>query len=301
MADIKKRKPATVMKKTKTGGSQASVDGKKQFSVDVMSILHVLDISNDVLRTITSEADRLLNNTGAIERKPTLDARNPSNKYHVATGDKKRGFVVCTVYSDHVNCECNSFKCQGLCKHSICVAETCNILKKHLERIVKNRRKLRTPQQPPKETAGKKGGHHRNQWRPRSNLPAGSGVCQVPIQPFTEVHHNNHKMVVHFTKDEPNAIECRQCGNEFPRRIVLSPFDIVLSHKERWIYWKQDENANKRSAKFTTKYYCVNASCILGRFHYFTAAEFLEVPDSVKKRLHLSHIEALKEQLGYTG
>ena len=104
--------------------------------------------------------------------------------------------------------------------------------------------------------------------------------------------------MVGFLTDDPKAKECRQCGVEFPQYQLIRPFDIVLSHKEKWTYsTKEEPNKRQISSKYTTKYYCVQASCIFWRFDYFNAS-LVKVDDEIRHRLCSSHKELLKHELG---
>jgi hypothetical protein len=106
---------------------------------------------------------------------------------------------------------------------------------------------------------------------------------------------------VTFVSDEPKASLCQQCGIEFPRgRLNDTPFDMISSHSERWVYTLKDDPTPRPSLKYTTKFYCVRSSCVLQRFDYFDARTDLEISESVRNRLHNSHLKQLEEQLNYT-
>ena len=83
------------------------------------------------------------------------------------------------------------------------------------------------------------------------------------------VHHNKNLFVISFLEDVPKVQECRKCRTGFIRRTKMIPFDIVLGHKERWMYSDPKEK--------TTKFCCVRKSCIMERSPYFNAS-FLEIP-----------------------
>ena len=123
----------------------------------------------------------------------------------------------CIVHKDHVTCNCQSFKYNSLCKHSLCVAQIVDILKKHVDYVAvrlgtskKSRTYLVVPV---KSAAGKKGATHKNARRPprsESNNSA-SGL----VKPFAKIHHNNRPLKVCFLSVEVKAISCKQCGKEF--------------------------------------------------------------------------------------
>ena len=92
-----------------------------------------------------------------------------------------------------------------------------------------------------------------------------------------------------FLSDEVKAISCTQCGKEFPRRKPVIPFDIVLSHEEKWMYPDANNPGEKLpSSKYTTKFYCVDARCVKARFPYFETKLYLETK-SVEQKLKDSH------------
>lgn len=76
----------------------------------------------------------------------------------------------CTVHRDHVSCTCHCYKYSALCKHGLCVANKEGILKEHIDFLLKCPRRAKPVKsglvEPEKNAAGKKGGMHRNPWRP---------------------------------------------------------------------------------------------------------------------------------------
>ena len=106
------------------------------------------------------------------------------------------------------------------------------------DRYLENFRRFHKPfpgglRDPVPEAAGKKGGRHKNVWRE----PRRAGSMQhLPPRPYSEVHHNENPLNVVFLDDQPKAVSCRQCGVQFPRRNKTIPYDIVLSHQEKWLY-----------------------------------------------------------------
>ena len=130
----------------------------------------------------------------------------------------------CIVYRDHSTCTCQCFKYSSICKHSLCVYEIEGILKEHLDYFSRLPRSSLLSKgnlvKPTKDAQGKKGGAHRNPWR-----PSRGGTAQK--HPFTKIHHNNQPFVVGFLDDQRNAKECRYRRVEFPRRQQIVPFDII--------------------------------------------------------------------------
>jgi hypothetical protein len=62
------------------------------------------------------------------------------------------------------------------------------------------------------------------------------------------------------------------------------PYDMVLSHEEKWMH----PNRKLPSAKNTVKFYCVKCSCIKECFPYYNYL-LIQIPIDVKGRLRESH------------
>lgn len=209
----------------------------------------------------------------------------------------------CTVHHDHVSCTCHCYKYNALCKHRLCVANKEGILKEHIDFLLKSPRRAKPVKsglvEPEKNAAGKKGGTHKNPWRPSIPHTSSTPLTEdAQGRPFTEIHHNNEPLVVCFLSDEPRAIECKQCGTAFPRRLLVAPYDIMLSHSEKWMYPDPKCPGNKvPSARYTTKYYCIKKECVMTRFPYFNS-RFFEIPEQGNSRLKDAHRNLIKEELG---
>lgn len=141
-----------------------------------------------------------------------------------------------------MTCNCPCYKYNGLCKNSLCVAETVNLLKEHIKFLKKSTRFKRPIKsnlvQPQKEATGKKGSSHNNPWRQsRGNKESSTSLDVSSNHPYSAIHHNDRPLVVRFLSQEPRAAECRQCKKEFPQRklqlVNCVPFDIVLAHEEK--------------------------------------------------------------------
>ena len=196
---------------------------------------------------------------------PTVTSDPTPKKILVACANSKTGMYECIVHKDHVTCNCQCFKYNSLCKHSLCVAQTVDKLKQHVDYVVV---RLST-----------------------SRILGVRSDSASAVQPFTKIHHNNQPLKVCFLTDEVKAISCKQCGKEFPRRKNVIPFDIVLSHEEKWMYPDANNPGEKLpSSKYTTKFYCVDSRCIKARFPYFEPKLYLETK-LVEQRLKESHIK----------
>lgn len=268
-----------------------------EFSVDVASILKSMENwTNGLVDTIVQAAEALLNCKDAIQTMPSLTVAS-RKKFLVGAQNCKKGMYECAVYSDHVTCACSCYKFNKLCKHSLSVAEKTGMIKEHLDFLRKtSRRKAPSKSaliEPSKDAQGKKGGSHRNPWRP-SRAKSRDDTNQ---RPFTEIHHNNKPLVLCFLEDNPKAKECRQCHIEFPRRKKIIPYDVVLSHEEKWSYPDPKEPGRKLpSTKYTTKYYCVNGTCVKSRFPYYDPS-LLQIPPEVNSRLQRSHFDLLIREI----
>ena len=90
----------------------------------------------EIARAVEEGALMLLNLPSAIQWQPTLDQRK-AVKFEVVSRSVKHGRVVCTVNVRHMSCTCPSFKSDGVCRHSVAVAEKNGLLHEHLQFICK--------------------------------------------------------------------------------------------------------------------------------------------------------------------
>ena len=105
--DVRKEKPVVVAAK-REGENQESAEWK-EFSDDVKALLDIEGLSVNLVTGIVKEAEVLLNTRDAIQRMPSFRADGFS-KYLVAAKNCKRRMYECTVYRDHVTCNCPSYK-----------------------------------------------------------------------------------------------------------------------------------------------------------------------------------------------
>lgn len=275
----------------------------QEFSEDVTGMLQSLNSwTDDLVKTIVKEAEALLNCKDAVQNMPSLTVTS-RKKYLVGAQNCKKGMYECTVHSDHISCTCPCYKYNNLCKHSLCVAEKAGILKEHLNFLQKSSKRKAPSKsalvEPSKEAQGKKGGSHKNPWRPSRAKSTQVTSQSASERPFTEIHHNNNSFILRFLDDVPQANECRQCRVEFPRRKKIIPFDVILSHEEKWYYPdKHHPGRTLPSTKHTTKYYCVKGSCIKKRFPYYDSS-LLEIPPEARSRLQQSHFDLLRREIDY--
>ena len=210
-----KEKPIFVGAK-REGENQESVDWK-EFSEDVKALLDIEGLSVNLVTGIVKEAEILLNTRDAIQRMPSFGTDGFS-KYLVAAKNCKRRMYECTVYRDHVTCNCPFYKFNILCKHSLCIAENSQLLKLHIEYFKKSPRRSKLSKSglvvPEKVAPGKKGGTNRNSWRGsrgKTNPPCSK--TESAAYPFTEIHHNDRPLTLCFLSEEPKAKDCRHCRN----------------------------------------------------------------------------------------
>ena len=174
----------------------------KEFSEDVASILQSLKSWTDgLVETIAKDAEALLNCKDAVQAIPSITVTS-KKKYLVGAQNCKKGMYECTVHSDHITCTCACYKYNYLCKHSFCVAEKAGILKEHLDFLPKSSRR-RAPSksalvEPSKEAQGKKGGSHKNPWRPSRAKSIQVTSQSASERPFNEIHHNNKPLILCF-------------------------------------------------------------------------------------------------------
>ena len=137
----------------------------KELPEDDINSLYDTTLSAGLIKTIVKGAEQLLNNPNSVQRMPTLTSDPTRKKYLVAGANSKTGMHECIVHKDHVTCNCQSFKYNSLCKHSLCVAQTVDRLKQHVDYVVvrlSTSKKSRTGLVvPAKSAVGKKGGRTR--------------------------------------------------------------------------------------------------------------------------------------------
>lgn len=208
---------------TKEQDNAKNISEWKEFSDDLSPLFSVKELSKGLVQTIVKEAEKLLNQPNTMQRMPSISATDGPLKYIVATKNCKRGMCECTMHRNHVTCTCPCYKYNGLCKHSLCVAQTTGILKGHIDHFIKSPRRLKPSKSaltvPEKPAAGKEGSCHNYAWRPSRGKRSSDGCPQPGAvhRPYSDVHHNDRPLIVCFLPEEPKAKECRQCRTEFPR------------------------------------------------------------------------------------
>ena len=86
----------------------------------------------------------------------------------------------------------------------------------------------------------------------------------------------------------------------FCHRKKVIPFDVIFSHKERWMYpIKGDWSNCKPSQRETVRYYHASKKCLTSRFPYFSL-EYIHIRSDVKKSLSDSRKTYLANEFGLT-
>ena len=93
---------------------------------------------------------------------------------------------------------------------------------------------------------------------------------------------------------------CKSCHLDFCHRKKVIPFDVIFSHKERWMYPINGDWSNCRpSQRETVRYYHASMKCLLTRFPYFTT-DYISISSDVKESLRDSHKSYLTNEFGLT-
>ena len=247
----------------------------------------------------------LMNHPHAVQRKASLEISG-NKRFEVASRSAKGGTVQVTSFSDHATCVCGRYRNDGICKHSLAVASLQHQLASHLDFI---RKKFKGKESHTslaeynvnKVTAGKKGARNKVPFRASrgdasKSTSNSSEKNDLTKQPFTEIYHNDNQFVLQFLTE--GAKSCKSCGLSFCHRKRVIPFDVILSHKERWHYPLNGDWSEKRASKVeTTRYYHPSSKCLLSRFPYFDVS-FVEIPLHVLPQLLESHKKYLSSELG---
>lgn len=261
--------------------------------------------SEENASALKKEVLHLLNHPSAIQRKASLQTEGVL-QFEVASAGSKHGTVQVSVYSDHATRVCGRYKYDNICKHSLAVAAVKSILAAHLDFIRKKSKKNRNrtalaEHDVRKETAGKKGGKNKYAYRPARGMaqPSSSDSAETASIPlYSEIYHNENLFELMFLSE--GATRCKSCHLDFCHRKKVIPFDVIFSHKERWMYpIKGDWSNSKPSQRGTVRYYHASKKCLTSRFPYFSL-EYIHIPSDVKKSLRDSHKTYLSHEFGLT-
>ena len=259
--------------------------------------------SNESAKTLEKEVLYLLNHPTAIQRKASLQTEGVV-QFEVASTGAKNGTVQVSVYRDHATCVCGRYKYVKICKHSLAVAASKAILTEHLNFVrsksgqVRKRTAL-AEHDVQKATAGKKGGRNKYGYRPARGKAQPSSSASAQTGPlYSEIHHNENPFELVFLVE--SVKRCKSCHLDFCHRKKVIPFDLIFSHKERWMYPVNGDWSNCRpSQRETVRYYHASMKCLLTRFPYFTA-DYISIPSDVKESLRDSHKSYLANEFGLT-
>ena len=263
--------------------------------------------SNESAKALKEEVLYLLNHPTAIQRKASLQTEGVV-QLEVASTGAKNGTVQVSVYRDHATCVCGRYKYDKVCKHSLAVAAFKAIMTDHLNFIRKKSSKVgkRTAlaeHDVQKATAGKKGGKNKYGYRPasgeaQSSSSASAETANTSEPLYSEIHHNENEFELMFLVE--GAKRCKSCHLVFCHRKKVISFDVIFSHKERWMYPINGDWSNcKPSQRETIRYYHASMKCLISRFPYFTA-DYIRIPSDVEESLRDSHKNYLANEFGIT-
>ena len=152
---------------------------------------------------------------------------------------------------EKISCDktCKSFRDSGgLCPHVLVVAEKIGKLRSFITTYKKASNKMgKIISANLSKQLGGKPNQRVKQRRGKNNVSHVPVVSEedpydvmVPEPPrYIEYYQNDEPFYVVFTHDYSNAITCTSCTNEFPKRIQIAPYDIVLLHEERYRHLKK--------------------------------------------------------------
>ena len=157
-----------------------------------------------------------------------------------------------------------------------------------------------------KDIAGKKGDKNKYPYRPargKETSPTGTITRteeeQANTNPiYTKIFHNENPFILMFLTD--GAKSCKSCHLDFCHRKKVISFDLILSHKERWMFPVNGDWSNCRpSRQETVRYYHATKKCLTNRFPFFSVV-YVEIPNDVKDSLQDSQKKHLTSEFGLT-
>ena len=211
-----------------------------------------------------------------------------------------------TITVNRLSCNCESFTTnRGICEHVLAVSEKKEILKDFLTSYKpKSFAQVSNPR-----ASGQ--APNRKVRRGRNNMRAAPinvrcevrdlNVDSTPV--FSEVHHNTNQFKICYFREMKRTPRkkrhCETCGVEFVL-LTQEPHDFALSHQERWVYFKKNDDGTV-TKRYTTdvfceKFYCVKKTCLLQRHPYFWNG-LIDIPD--KDEFGQYRMKVLKQQLDY--
>ncbi|XP_070565124.1 uncharacterized protein [Ptychodera flava] len=263
-----------------------------------------LPLSANTINKIWKNAEKIIQNNG-VTKPPgakTDDSRIViRNAQGESSSDKGSPFVH-VIYSKggKMECECQYFKSMHICEHTVAAAEDMNVLRQYVEWAEKNKRNpvlsaLYRGSLP--KGAGKKPGQRSRQAKSKPDIE--HVVDPLPVNmshPFTEYYHNNNPFIVVFVDEvaDKKAL-CPTCNLHFATRVKIKPFDLILKHKERYLY--PDKANIWVPTRYQTRdvFYHLQLQCVQPRHPYFKNS-FILISDDVKGKLDTSHKQILKQE-----
>ena len=211
--------------------------------------------SNESAKTLEKEVLYLLNHPTAIQRKASLQTEGVV-QFEVASTGAKNGTVQVSVYRDHATCVCGRYKYDKICKHSLAVAASKAILTEYLNFVRSKsgqvcKRTALAEHDVQKATAGKKGGRNKYGYRPAKGKAQPSSSASEQTGPlYSEIHNNENPFELVFLVE--NVKRCKSCHLNFCHRKKVITFNVIFSHKERWMYPVNGDWSNCRPSQQET-------------------------------------------------
>jgi len=124
--------------------------------------------------------------------------------------------------------------------------------------------------------------------------PSSSDSPETASTPLhLEIYNNENLFELTFLSE--GATWCKSCHLDFCQRKKVITFDVVFSHKERWMYpIKEDWSNCKPPQRETVRYHEAAKKCLTSRFPYFSL-EYIQIPTDVVESLPDSHKKISRE------
>lgn len=260
-----------------------------------------------LIRKIWHEAETLLSHDSVRELQ--------SGNFCIA--EKNRAFIVRQDKKSFI-CTCSDFEKLKLCAHILLVADSKNCLQEFISRHRYN----------PSDAVNRHNSKGAGEKRAKKPRRGSQNIKKLPIlayksktsaylslnvdeinlkekRPFQfcEIWHNDEPFrltyVTNSTLKSRKELKCATCGNLISRINAVPPFDMVILHRERFMY--PQKNSNGRTewkpsiSKMATRTYCLKKKCLLRRHPYF----WLGLLNTEDICLTVAHRDLLNEEFGY--
>ena len=148
-----------------------------------------------------------------------------------------------------VKCNCRGYKLTEICSHSAAISEREDILQNHVAKVKGCRSRAAITYPLNTKGSGRKRGQKRREHSYKDKPFQEWNAVTANQSPFTKIWHKNHPLKICSVLTVPSSKNsCGHCGYEFPRGpLPVVPFDIVISHKERWKYLNRHRTTGNNS------------------------------------------------------